>query len=138
MEEKLYHFYFDEGGTFGHAVYSMEVRKTNSNKRLEENSVFQYYQGKLPLHTIKRYLQLFHKAFPKCIILQCGSQPYDIRNLLKEHEKELLKKHIRGFLDFQLRETLHEINQPNELKIGLGSIYNPEKIINKYLDTLKD
>ena len=79
---KLYHFYFDEGGMFNNACYSIEPRKINKNRQIFHDDLYNYYYGKLSINAIARHLQLFHKAFPKCIILHHGSQDFSTSELL--------------------------------------------------------
>ena len=84
----LYHFYFDEGGIFGHATYGVEIVKTRITKNTNSESLLHYYIGKMSKLTIHRYIQLFHKAFPKCLIVPSSDtiqEFQDIKEILTEY-----------------------------------------------------
>ena len=68
MKKNYYHFYFNEGGIFGFAKYGIFIRKKRDTIEYQEEDIRNYYVGYLPLYSIRRYLQLFHKAYPKCLI----------------------------------------------------------------------
>lgn len=65
-KERLYHFYFDEGGLIGKAI----VCVSNTLLTVEDNNeahISNYYFGYLSLKSISRHLQLYNKCYPNNI-----------------------------------------------------------------------
>jgi hypothetical protein len=72
--EKLYHFYFDEGGMLGTSlVYIAEKKVRNVNHWAH---ISQYYFGKISVESICRHIELFHSAFPTCEIRLCADSEH--------------------------------------------------------------
>jgi len=92
--EKLYHFYFDEGGMMGNATYAILSKKQNPRQRMPDNHILQYYFGKLSLGAISRHLQLFNQALPSCRITQAYYKGFKVSiDQIEYDTKELLKEH---------------------------------------------
>jgi hypothetical protein len=80
MNQKLYHFYKDEGGMLG----SCQICISEKKLRISDEITY-YYMGKLTLESIANIICLFKLAYPNCPI---NTHNISIeKNIINDYEK---------------------------------------------------
>jgi hypothetical protein len=74
---KLYHVYIDEGGIFGtpHMLITDTKKEVNNN----ENDITNYYQGRMTLQVVYRYIRGLRATYKGKI--KCSADSYVLKTL---------------------------------------------------------